>query len=173
MLHLDDKLSRLCAYYMQWFFMYLFVCGVYLRIDEYLGIFPSIHFLRGQVVKPRWRYPTQISFISRSNMFRVDSSVVFFCCFLPSPSLSKFQQPAFHNFQGVDPKVNIRQFKGGVRLSTWIQVSPISKLQQTCLETWHGWFHLSQVAAVAGNWWPQVAASDWHQEGKRLFDCQK
>lgn len=98
---------------MQWFFMYLFVCGVYLRIDEYLGIFPSIHFLRGQVVKPRWRYPTQISFISRSNMFRVDSSVVFFCCFLPSPSLSKFQQPAFHNFQGVDPKVNIRQFKGG------------------------------------------------------------
>ena len=46
-----------------------------------------------------------------------------------------------------------------------MQVSPISKLQQTCLETWHGGFHLSQVAAVAANWWPQVAASDWHQEG--------
>lgn len=160
---------------MQWFFMYLFVCGVYLRIDEYLGIFPSIHFLRGQVVKPRWRYPTQISFISRSNMFRVDSSVRFFFSLfsfhpLASPS---FNSPPFITSRGWTPKSTYDNLKGGVRLSTWIQVSPISKLQQTCLETWHGWFHLSQVAAVAGNWWPQVAASDWHQEGKRLFDCQK
>lgn len=153
----------------QWFFMYLFVCGVYLRIDEYVTLgssHPSI-FKRDKWSRPRWRYPTKsVSSQDPICLGLINRSFFFVVSFHPLPSPS-FNSPALNNnFQGVDPKVNIRHLRGGFTYPPWMQVSPISKLQQTCLETWHGGFHLSQVAAV----WLEVAASDWHQEGATFVE---
>lgn len=74
---------------MHWLFMSIFMFAV--MTDVYVGMFSSVHFLRGRVVKAKVEIHKN-QFLLKVQHVEGWSIGRFFRCFLPFPTVPKFQQ---------------------------------------------------------------------------------